>query len=234
MRRPAPGWSPRSASYPLLDLSASEFYYSSFGRSYQLLTGVAVMALCRRFGLRDDRRWLAALGAAGLILLAAGPGLTVTQTGIVATVCAAACVLSSRAVLFESRWVERIGVWSFGIYLWHFPISLYLTHEQLGTSPATVFVVTFVTSTALSAFTFRFFEDPIRHVPVPNFATFATTAVVIAGLWGALGLLGTSPAPKVYVAESGPSAERVPLEVGDGEAADLRPVAPRTVWRRGA
>ena len=222
------------ASYSLLDLSASEFYYSSFGRSYQLLTGVAVMALCRRFGLRDDRRWLAALGAAGLILLAAGPGLTVTQTGIVATACAAACVLSSRAVLFESRWVERIGVWSFGIYLWHFPISLYLTHEQLGTSPATVFVVTFVTSTALSAFTFRFFEDPIRHVPVPNLATFATTAVVIAGLWGALG------APRDITRPQG-LRRRVRAERGAGAAGGGRrrsrgspPRRSRTVWRRGA
>jgi peptidoglycan/LPS O-acetylase OafA/YrhL len=213
------------ASYSVLDLSVSEFYYSSFGRSYQLLTGVAVMALCRRFALRDDRRWLVALGAAGLVL-AAVLELPVVWTGVLATGCAALCVLSSRAVLFESRWLERVGVWSYGIYLWHFPINAYLTNERLGTSPVTVFVATFAASTALAALTYTFFENPIRHLSVPNLTTFTTTAVVIIVIWVALGPLGTPGSPKVYAAGSGQSGERTPLQVADDGTVDLHPTAP--------
>ena len=205
------------SSYSLFHLSTSEFYYSSFGRSYQLLAGVALMAVCRRFDLREDRRWLSALGVIGLLVVGVVLQLSPVTTGVLATVFALLCVASSRAVLVESRWLERLGMWSYGIYLWHFPINAYLTRERLGTSPAVAFAVTFVTATALSALTFRFFEDPIRRARLPNLPTFASTAVAIAGIWVVLGLIGTPPAPKVYLAGSG----------GAAAAADLHPTVPR-------
>ena len=60
------------ASSHLLDLSESETYYSSIVRSYQLLAGVLVMAVVRIWGLRDDRRWLAAVGVLGLVVVGVG------------------------------------------------------------------------------------------------------------------------------------------------------------------
>ena len=75
---------------------------------------------------------------------------------------------------------------------------------------------------------------------VPNVATFATTAVVIVGLWAALGAPRTSPAPKVYVAEAGPRGERRLRGEGSadglqrGRRADLRRSLARIAWRPGA
>jgi peptidoglycan/LPS O-acetylase OafA/YrhL len=216
------------ASYRLFDLTESEFYYSSFSRSYQLLTGVVVMALVRRFDLRDDRRWLFAVGVVGLVVVGGVLSLSVTVTGVLATACAAACVLSSRAVLVESRWLERLGLWSYGIYLWHFPINAYLTNERLGTSAATAFVVTLVASSVLAATTFRFFEDPVRRAPLPSLPTFATVGAVILVLWLAIGQLGTST-EDVFVAGAGPGDQGAlaPVDVGDDGSVQVDDTTPK-------
>ena len=111
------------------------------------------------------------------------------------------CVLSSSAVVVDSRWLEKLGLWSYGLYLWHFPISAYLTNETPDVAPIVVFLITFTTATAVAAFTFRTFENPVRHIQVPNAATFAGTGVVIASLWIILGLLATPAPPAVYAKE---------------------------------
>ncbi|HWJ62911.1 MAG TPA: acyltransferase family protein [Acidimicrobiales bacterium] len=189
------------ASSHLLEMSESEAYYSSFVRSYQLLAGVLIMAAVRVLGLRDDRRWLFALGVVGLIVVGGFLDLSTTTSGLIATVCAGLCVLSSKAVLVDSKWLERLGLWSYGMYLWHFPISAYLTNETKDTSPWLVFAIVFVTATALAAFTFRFFENPVRHLKIPTGVTFAGTGITIACLWVALGLLATPAPPTVYASQ---------------------------------
>lgn len=188
------------ASSHVLNMSESETYYSSFVRSYQLLAGVLVMALVRVLNLRDDRRWLFAAGVIGLIIAGGFLDLSTTKSGLIATACAMACVLSSKAVLVDSAVLEKLGLWSYGMYLWHFPISVYLTEER-NTSPWVAFAIVFVTATALAAFTFRFFENPVRHLKLPTTVTFAGTAATIAVLWVVIGLLATPAPPKVFAAD---------------------------------
>jgi peptidoglycan/LPS O-acetylase OafA/YrhL len=210
----------------IFDLSPSEAYYSSFTRSYQLLAGVAIMAFVRRFEVRDDRRWLAAAGVAGLIVVGGLLDLDTTWAGLWATLFAGLCVLSSRAILTDSRWLERLGIWSYGIYLWHFPINEYLANERLDTPPWAVFAITFVTATALAACTFRFFEDPVRHLRVRNAVTFAATGVTIVVLWFALGLLQTPAPEQVFVADGGSNDAQAPLAVDEDGTVDLSPIQP--------
>jgi len=201
------------AAAPLLGMSDAEAYYSSFTRSYQLLAGVLIMAVVRIFGIRDDRRWVAVLGVVGLIVVGGFLDLSTTSSGLIATACAGLCVLSSQAVLVNGRWLERLGLWSYGMYLWHFPISAYLVNETPDVAPWAVFAITFVTATALAAFTFRFFEDPVRHLKIPTVTTFAGTGIAIASLWIVLGLLATTPIPAVYagdLAASDPKASATP------------------------
>ncbi|MEZ5203602.1 MAG: acyltransferase family protein [Acidimicrobiales bacterium] len=213
------------ASYQVFQLSVSEFYYSSLTRSYQLLAGVALMAVGRRFGLRQDRRWLMAAGVVGLAVLGLVLELSVMWTGILATVFAGMCVASSQAVLVDNRWIERVGIWSYGIYLWHFPINEYLANERLHSSPWFVFAVTLAASTALSALTFRFLEDPIRHLKLPTGVTFAATAAVIAALFATLGLLATSTPAPIYADEPGEVDVRAALEVRPDGTVDLGSLA---------
>ena len=192
------------ASSHVLNMSESETYYSSFVRSYQLLAGVVIMAVVRVFKLRDDRRWLFAVGVVGLIIAGGFLDLSTTKSGLIATACAALCVLSSKAVLVDSKVLEKLGLWSYGMYLWHFPISVYLTEER-NTSPWVAFAIVFVTATALAAFTYRFFENPVRHLKMPTAVTFAGTGIAIASLWIVIGLLAP-PAPAPVFASENPTA----------------------------
>jgi len=214
------------ASSHLLDMSESETYYSSFVRSYQLLAGVLIMAAVRVFKLRDDRRWLFAIGVIGLITAGGFLDLSTTKSGLIATVCAALCVLSSRAVLVDSKVLERLGLWSYGMYLWHFPISVYLTEER-HTSPWVAFAVVFVTATALAAFTFRFFENPVRHLKVPTGVTFAGTGIAIASLWIVVGLLATPAPPPVFASQDPAVAGSDAYPVKPDGTLDLGADAPR-------
>ncbi|MCU1371029.1 MAG: hypothetical protein JWO77_2223 [Ilumatobacteraceae bacterium] len=186
----------------VFDLSDSEAYYSSFARSYQLLAGVLIMAAVRVFGLRGDRRWVALVGVAGLIVVGGFLDLSTSTSGLLATACAGLCVLSSQATLVDSRMLERLGLWSYGVYLWHFPISAYLVNETPDVAPWAVFAIVLATSTALAAFTFRFFENPVRHLELPTAATFAGTGIAIAGLWVAMGLLAPPAPATVYASDS--------------------------------
>ncbi|MCR8526351.1 hypothetical protein WB334_25630, partial [Escherichia coli] len=147
----------------------------------------------------------------GLALVGLVLHLSLIQTGLWATLFAGLCVYSSQAVLVNSKWLERIGFWSYGIYLWHFPISAYLTNEMLDTPPWVAFAVTFAGATALSALTFHFFENPVRHLKLPHAVTFGGTAAVIAACWIALGLLSTPTTAPVYVDEPGQSDARSAL-----------------------
>jgi peptidoglycan/LPS O-acetylase OafA/YrhL len=200
------------AAEPVLGLSAAEAYYSSLVRSYQLLTGVVIMVAIRLFGWREDRRWLAAVGSVALVAVAAGPEMSLRWTGIAATVAAALCVASSRAVLVQSRALERIGIWSYGIYLWHFSISEYLVNERLDTPPLVVFAITMAASTALAALSYRFFENPIRHLKLPKPVTFGGAALAIAAVWVGLGLLRT-PVPEPTYVDTGEQDQRAALPV---------------------
>ena len=213
------------ASARVLDLSESETYYSSFVRSYQLLAGVLVMALVRVLNLRDDRRWLFAAGVVGLIVAGGFLDLSTTTSGLIATACAVLCVLSSKAVLVDSKVLEKLGLWSYGMYLWHFPISVYLTEER-STSPWVAFAIVFAASTAIAAFTYRFFENPVRHLKLPTGVTFAGTAATIAVLWVVLGLLATSPPPKVFAGEDPAVAGSTAYPVNPDGSLDLGASAP--------
>ena len=207
------------ASTHLFGLSETAAYYSSLTRSYQLLAGVLVMAVVRIWHLRDDRRWMAGLGVAGLVVVGGFLELSTTTSGLLATGFAMVCVLSSQAVLVDSRWLERLGLWSYGMYLWHFPISAYLTNEVRDVPPWTVFAGTFVAATALAAFTFRFFENPVRHLQLPDAATFAGTGVTIAGLWVVLGLLATPPPPTVYAQDTADPAAATSTTLAEARVA---------------
>lgn len=207
-------------SYVVLDLSVSEFYYSSFTRSYQLLAGVAVMVATRLFGLREDRRWLSVVGVGGLLIVGGVLTLPVVTSGLLATGFAVLCMLSSQSVLLDNPWVERLGLWSYGIYLWHFPINEYLLNERLGTPAVTAFGVTLVAATGLAALTYRFFETPIRTAKAPAGVTFAATGLTVVVGWLALGLLAPPATPR--------SSRRDRTAAATGRRSRWPPTAPST------
>ncbi len=187
----------------LTNQPTSEFYFSTLTRSYQLMAGVAAMAVARRFRIEGTSRAGALVGTIGIVIVGGVLDLPVVLAGLAATVFAVACVLASRVILLSWPPLEWLGNWSYGIYLWHYIINEYLSNERLGWSPWAIFSVTMVSATALAAITYRFFESPIRRSNVRPTTTFIASGLALAGSWFAVGAIADSaPAAPANEAEN--------------------------------
>lgn len=159
----------------------SRVYYGTDTRAAELLIGAALATMWPSQKLRSTvsdgaRATIDAVGAVGLVGIAAmfvfaeefSPflyqgGFVVLAVAVAATVASLAHPASRLAPLVGCAPMRWVGTRSYGIYLWHFPIIV-LTTPAGAAGPGLVRGVLQVAATfAVSAVSWRFVEDPIRH-----------------------------------------------------------------------
>ncbi len=174
----------------------SRVYYGTDTRAFSLLVGAWLACLWpgAQFTQQSTRnvseRAVAVLdivGGAALVAILAAMVLVGTYSPLLyyggifvisvltAVVIAALVHPRSRlAKVMESKPLVWVGKRSYAMYLWHFPLILLLSPlaRAPGTSGAYPWwfcILVFALTFAISAFSFRFIEDPIRHGALGEF-----------------------------------------------------------------
>ena len=219
-------------------IDPSRVYYGTDTRALELLCGAALAFIWPSRRLRADidpnaRRLLDGLGIAGLAVIALlfwraqefAPflyrgGFLLLSLATVLAVAAMAHPATRLGPIVGCRPMRWIGERSYGIYLWHFPIIVLTTPEGSQPTHLTRNIIQLIAIFAVSALSWKYIEDPIRHGalgrlvkrarerdwrkdPLPRrlwAPVGAGTLVVgaaIAGLAGA----GTDPAAEVTVGQ---------------------------------
>lgn len=91
-------------------------------------------------------------------------------------------------VVLGSRPFRLIGDWSYGMYLWEIPVLLLVTYwwQSVHDTPLGLRAVFLVSTMALAALSYRWFEAPIRHLPAlvsrPRVTLLTALGVTLAGI----------------------------------------------------
>jgi peptidoglycan/LPS O-acetylase OafA/YrhL len=164
-------------------VNANHAYYGTDARIYQLLAGVLLAIVLRRWASSGEApparlRLIAMASTVGIVALALFASdlldLTPTWRGLGATASTVAVIAGLSLV--PGAWLTRLlslpipvylGKISYGTYLWHWPVILVL-QQLLAVGPWTIAVLAFALSTGLAALSFQIFESPIRRSTVLN------------------------------------------------------------------
>lgn len=178
-------------------------YYGTDTHAFGLMIGAALALAVGgssaggpAFASRGWRRWRVPTGLAGLgvllaLVLTLHDGATFAYRGGIvlaslATAAVIASVLGPRTPLVAvldtgpMRWV---GARSYGIYLWHWPVVLVLAAALPATMPDSggswaTRGLALVLTVALAAATYRWVEEPVRHLGFREVARRARAALV--------------------------------------------------------
>ncbi|MFC7494901.1 MULTISPECIES: acyltransferase family protein [unclassified Nocardioides] len=170
-------------------IDATQAYYGTGARLYQLLAGVLAALLLRsRFRPRGPGLGLVA-GVSLVCLLVVASGLvdvTPSWRGLLATVAAVSLILGLMGS--EQGLVARalarptpayLGKISYGTYLWHWPVII-LFGALLDVGPLALVGLAGVLATALAALSYSVLEQPIRRSPLLQPITWPVVAVGVA------------------------------------------------------
>ena len=153
-------------------------YQSPFTRAWELAAG-CLLAVCTRQLVKIPSAVAAAVTWAGLLALVV-IGLVLTfpalgYPGWIASlpVTAAALIIAGGTaaprygaeILLRTAPFKWVGRWSYSIYLWHFPI-LILATQHWGPLSGVENMLLCAGAVALSAATYYYIENPIRHSKV--------------------------------------------------------------------
>lgn len=162
-------------------IDPSRVYYGTDTRSFELLVGAALAMVWPSRRLQGPLRHRARLtidlaGVAGLIVIVAmirwtsefSPFLyrggflllAVATAVVVAGLVHPAARLGSWVGCRPLRW---LGQRSYGIYLWHFPVIVLTSPAQPGDVQPVRCLLQVAAVVGISALSWRFVEDPIRH-----------------------------------------------------------------------
>jgi peptidoglycan/LPS O-acetylase OafA/YrhL len=154
-------------------------YYATHTRAWELAAGGLVA-----FGLRHGRlvpaataRWCSVLALPCLAYAVAGPGLTKDRSLflVVPAVAGTTLLLIAGATApapAVCRWLAHpapraIGRLSYSWYLWHWPFLIFAP-RVLGDPTPLVTIAVVIASLAVSAVTYAWVENPLRHSRVLN------------------------------------------------------------------
>ena len=178
----------------LFDPSAdpSRVYYGTDTRAFSLLIGALLafiwpyQKLTKRAGNRMTPAGrivfnvvgvLAVVGLIVMVVVTNGFEPFIYRGGLV--ICSLLTAVAIAVLVHPISWISKvfelppfvwIGKCSYSMYLWHYPIILLLTPANLqGGTPWWLCLVELVLIFAISAFSFYFVEDPIRHGAIGNF-----------------------------------------------------------------
>lgn len=192
----------------LFDPSAdpSRVYYGTDTRAFSLLIGawLAFVWPSNQFGDegkvqidRTVRLILDAVGAAALIgLLAMMANVEDTSpfmyrggiflASIITAVVIAVIVHPSSllARVFALKPLVKLGLLSYSVYLWHYPILLLMNpRNSIDTVPWWMYIIELAIILAISAFSFKFIEDPLRKGALGRFVKGLRSGEIVFGDW---------------------------------------------------
>ncbi len=229
----------------------SRVYYGTDTRAFELLFGAALAMVwpSRRLSRKiapQARKTLDGLGVLGLIVIALmiwqtseldsflyRGGFVLLSLAVVLVLMAATHPACRLGVILGMRPLRWVGVRSYGIYLWHAPIIV-LTNPSDHPGPSVPRAILQVAAIfAVSALSWKFIEEPIRHGAVGRFfarrrargwgwttfsppgraAIIGSAVVLIAAV---IGMAGVNSAPegadaRVAEAVKGGTAKAAPL-----------------------
>ncbi len=229
----------------------SRVYYGTDTRAFELLFGAALAMVwpSRRLSRKitpQARKTLDGLGALGLVVIALmiwrtselSPflyrgGFVLLSLAVILVLMAATHPACRLGVLLGVKPLRWVGVRSYGIYLWHAPVIV-LTNPSDHPGPSVPRALLQVAAIfAISALSWKFIEEPIRHGAVGRFfarrrargwgwttfspqgraALIGSVAVLFAAV---LGMAGVNSAPegadaRVAEAVKGGTAKKAPL-----------------------
>jgi peptidoglycan/LPS O-acetylase OafA/YrhL len=168
------------------DVDPSRVYYGTDTRAFSLLIGAWLAFMQSRMAARAEKEHpqpvdmdtvfdcAGAVALAGLIAMAAcvngsSPFLyrgglvlcSVLTAIVIATFIRPESLLGKAAAAKPLVWV---GKRSYGMYLWHYPILLLMTNPNSTSDPSLLWsLLELAIIFGVSAFSYRFIEDPIRH-----------------------------------------------------------------------
>ncbi|MCR8549090.1 acyltransferase [Salipiger sp. P9] len=173
------------------------FYLFPF-RAWELLSGV----LLAIWGCETGRRWrghalLSGLGLAlvlgSLLFIPAGPhfpGLFAVFPVLGAVLLLAnGCGRNPVNRLLSTREAVFFGKISYSLYLWHWPVMTLSVYLRGGYANLAEAVVWMAVSVGLAWLSWRFVENPVRHLRVPGVAILGGTALASAAMLGLGGWL---------------------------------------------
>ena len=172
--------------------SPTRAYFSPLTRAWELALG-AMLAVATPWLARVPARLAAVLTWAGLgaILFSAFAFTTATAYpgSLVAVPVLGSALVIAGGLRADRAGAERllgtgpfqwVGRRSYGLYLWHWPI-LVLAAEYAGktTLPAGESILLVLAALVLTAVSYQFVENPLRHLRRPSRATVLSGAVVV-------------------------------------------------------
>jgi len=204
-------------------------FYSPVTRAWEFAVG-ALLALALARWSRHAPRLMAALGATGLIMLAAslwlitdttpfpGPWTLLPVIGTLLLLLAGTHNANATPRLLSTKPMVKIGDWSYSIYLWHWPFIVFA--GLLWPNTPGVLLMAAVASMVPAVTSYRWVERPIRGLSGLTrsrwVALIAVTLLVPIGLAAALGL-GASHAwwsEQVKELQSAAIPEHLGAEIG--------------------
>ena len=188
------------------DVDPSRVYYGTDSRAFSLLIGawLAFVWPSNQLGANNEihldrnvRLALDAVGGVALIGLVAmmagvdGTSAFMYRGGIllasVITMVIIAVIVHPSSLLakvFAAKPLVWIGLHSYGMYLWHYPILLLMNpRSNIEGTPWWMYLVELAIIFAISWFSYKFVEDPIRHGAIGKFVGDVRSGQILLADW---------------------------------------------------
>lgn len=86
--------------------------------------------------------------------------------------------------MFAAKPLVWIGLHSYGMYLWHYPILLLMNpRSNIDGTPWWMYLVELAVIFAISWFSYKFVEDPIRHGAIGKFVGDVRSGQILLADW---------------------------------------------------
>ena len=170
----------------------SRVYYGTDTRAFSLLIGALLAFIWphQKLTVRAGNRMtptgrlvfnvvgvLAVVGLIVMVVVTNGFEPFIYRGGLL--LCSLLTAIAIAVLVHPISWISKvfelppfvwIGKWSYSMYLWHFPIILLLTPANMqGGTPWWLCLIELALVIGISAFSYFFVENPIRHGAIGNF-----------------------------------------------------------------
>lgn len=170
----------------------SRVYYGTDTRAFSLLIGALLAFIWphQKLTVRAGNRMtptgrlvfnivgvLAVVGLLVMVVVTNGFEPFIYRGGLL--LCSLLTAIAIAVLVHPISWISKvfelppfvwIGKWSYSMYLWHFPIILLLTPTNMqGGTPWWLCLIELALVIGISAFSYFFVENPIRHGAIGNF-----------------------------------------------------------------